>query len=99
MTLLVWAVGETIFLKEPTRAALALFVPIQVLVKLLARKTSSPFFINEDADFTVGEGIFYQRMFLAVSLAFLLVMFVIIVLVAFASPSCTCGQGIFWSLH
>jgi hypothetical protein len=26
-------------------------------------------------------------------------MFVIIVLVAFASPSCTRGQGIFWSLH
>ena len=99
MTLHVWAVGETIFLKEPTRAALALFVPIWALVKLLARKISSPCFIDEHADFTVGGEIFYQRMCLAVSLAFLLVAFVIIILFAFASSSCTHSHGIFWSLH
>ncbi len=86
MTLYVWAVGETIFLKEPTRAALALFVPIRASVKLLACKISSPSFVGEHADFTVGEGIVYQRMFIAVSLAFLLVAFVIIVLFAFAPP-------------
>ena len=86
VTLHVWAVRETIFLKEPTRAVLALFVPMRALVKLLARKISSPCFISEHADFTVGEGIFYQRMFLAVSLAFLLVAFVIIILFAFAPP-------------
>ena len=34
----------------------------------------------------MGEGIFYQRMFLAVSLAFLFVAFVIIILFAFAPP-------------
>ena len=54
-------------------AALAFFAPISVLVKLLARKISSPCFVSQHADFTVGEGDFNQRMFLAVSLAFLLV--------------------------
>jgi hypothetical protein len=81
------------------RAALALFVPIWALVKMLARKISSPCFVSKHADFAVGERIFNQSMFLSVSLAFLLVAFVIIVLFAFAPPSCTHGQGIFWSLH
>ena len=99
VTLYIWAVGETIFLKEPTRAALGLFVPIWALVKLLAHKNSGPCFVSEHAAFTVGEGIFYQRVFLTISLAFLLVAFFIIVLFAFAPPSCTCSQGIFWSLH
>ncbi len=61
MTLLVWAVEESIFLKEPTRAALAVFVPIRVLVKLLPLKISSSCFINEHADFTEVEGILYCR--------------------------------------
>jgi hypothetical protein len=55
VALLVWAVGEAIFLKEPTRAATALFIPIRVLVELLAHNISSPCFINKHADFT-GRG-------------------------------------------
>jgi len=90
VTLHVWAVGEKTFLKEPTRAALALFVPIRALVKMLARKISNPCFVSEHADFTVGDGIFNQRIFLSVlSFAFLLVAFVVIVLFAFSPRSCT----------
>ena len=95
----IYELTEAIFLKEPARAALAFFVPMRVLVELLAHTISSPCFINEHADFTVGGEIFYQRMFLAISLAFLLVAFVIIILFVLASPSCTRGHGIFWSLH
>ena len=51
---------------------------------MLAHKFSSPCFVSEHSDFAVGERILNQSMFLSVSLAFLLVTFVVIVLFAFA---------------
>jgi hypothetical protein len=91
MTLIVGAVREKIFLEEPMRAALALLIPLGALVNLLACKVSSPRFICEHANFSVWEFVFHQKVSLVVSLAFLLVAFVLVSISAFAS--------IYWPRH
>ena len=88
VTLIVVAVGETVFLEEPTRAAFALLIPLGVLVELLTCKVSGPCFICEHANFSVWKIIFHQKTSLVVSLAFLLVAFVLVSLSAFASIYC-----------
>jgi hypothetical protein len=61
VTLFVGAVKETVFLEEPTRAALALFIPLGALVGIFACKISGPSFICEHANFAVEKNTFRQR--------------------------------------
>ncbi len=97
MTLFVGAVRETVFLEEPMRAALALFIPLGALVGIFACKISGPSFICEHANFAVGKNIFHQQMSLVVTLAFLLVTaFVLVGLSAFASTSWTYDCSVVW---
>ncbi len=100
VTLIVDAVGETVFLEEPTRAAFALVViPLGALVKLLACKVSGPRFICEHANFSVWKIIFHQKRSLVISLAFLLVAFVLVSLSAFASIHWPRRCSYFWRFH
>ena len=92
VTLCVLAVGETVLLEEPTRAALAFFVPFGSRVVMFSCKSSCPSFICEHADFTVGEKILDHCVFLVISPSFLPVAasFVFAETSAFISASWTC---------
>ncbi len=97
--LIVGAVGETVFLEEPTRAAFALLIPLGALVELLACKVSGPHFICEHAKVSVWKIVFHQKTSLVVSLAFLLVAFVLVSISAFASIYWPRRCSYFWRFH
>jgi len=60
VTLFVGAVRESVFLEEPTRAALALVIPFGALVELLDCKICDPRFICEHANLAVWRFILHQ---------------------------------------
>jgi len=60
VTLFVRAVRETVFLEEPTRAALALVIPYGALVEFLAHKICDPRFICEHANLAMWRFILHQ---------------------------------------
>jgi hypothetical protein len=92
VTLCVLAVGETVLLEEPARAALAFFIPFGSRVVMFSCESSCPSFICEHADFAVGEEILDHCGFLVISPSFLPVAasFVFVETSAFFSTSWTC---------
>jgi hypothetical protein len=71
VTLCVWAVRKTVLLEEPTRAALAPFVPFGSHIVTLACEVSGMSFVHEHAYFAVRELILHHCMFLVISPSFL----------------------------
>jgi hypothetical protein len=71
VTLCVWEVRETVLLEEPTRAALASFVPFGSHIVTLACEVSGPSFVHEHEYFAVRELILHHCMFLILSPSFL----------------------------